>query len=275
MLARGAVLLERARALGDGPREMLISARLIGAAGTSGRNELADDYLRKAEELSALLGLRLPFWARAGRCAVHAVRGDLAAAADCMQGLRDDAVAERDVNLELTALRTRGENLMELGRIDEAKPILDEARALSIRMNELWSRTELTASVALVAALQGDRERADRLIGEARTLARPADLFAGAYVAYASARIHETLGRPAEAEADYHRALDAMSRTEFTVPKAWIQLRYVEFLLKSGRPVYARRELQQVEPFFGDTIGAVGMRMAAARSAVAPSSARG
>ena len=192
-----------------------------------------------------------------------------------MRGLHDEAVAERDLNLEMTTLRTRGESLMELGRIDEAKPVLDEALALSVRMNELWSRTELTASVALVAALQGDRERADRLIGQARALARPADLFAGAYVAYASARIHETLGRPADAETDYRRSLDAMGATEFTVPRAWIHLRYVEFLLKSGRLVDARGELEQVEPFFRDTTGSIGLRMAAARTAVAPSSARG
>jgi class 3 adenylate cyclase/tetratricopeptide (TPR) repeat protein len=275
MLARGAALLGRSRALADGPREMLICARLIGAAGTSGRDELAADYLRNAEELGASLGLRLPFWARAGRCQFHAVRGDLAAAAECMRSLRDEAVAERDITLEITTLRGRGENLMELGRIEEAKPILDEALALSVRMNELWSRTELTANVALIAALQGDGQRADRLIGEARTLARPADLFAGAYVAYASARIHEILARPAEADAEYHRALEAMDRTEFALPKAWMQLRYVEFLLKSGRPADARRELEQVEPFLGDTIGALGLRMAAARTAVAPSSTRG
>jgi len=218
---------------------MLISARLIAAAGTSGRNELAADYLRKAEELGASLGLRLPFWARAGRCQFHAVRGDLASAAECMRGLHDEAVAERDLNLVMTTLRNRGESLMELGRIDEARPVLEEALALSVRMNERWSRAELTASVALVAALQGERERADRLIGESRGLARPADLFAGAYVAYASARIHETLGRPAEAEVDYRRALDAMNRTEFTVPKAWIQafgtVNSVLFMASSAR----------------------------------------
>jgi len=66
-----------------------------------------------------------------------------------------------------------------------------------------------------------------------------------------------------------------MGATEFTVPRAWIQLRYVEFLLKTGLPVDARGELEQVEPFFRDTTGSIGLRMAAARTAVAPSSARG
>jgi tetratricopeptide (TPR) repeat protein len=248
---------------------------LIGAAGTSAQLELADHYLRKSEELGASLGLRVPFWARAGRCAFQAVRGDLAAAADCMKDVRDEAVADRDVLLEITALRQRGENLMELGQVDEARPVLDEALALSVRMNELWSRTELTASLGLVAALQGDQERADRLIGEARALARPADVFAGAYVAYASARIHETLARPGSAETEYRRALEIMSTTEYGVPKAWMQLRYVEFLLKSGRPIDARRELQEVEPFLGATTGSIGLRMAAARSAVPASSASG
>ena len=46
-------------------------------------------------------------------------------------------------------------------------------------------------------------------------------------------------------------------------------------VLRPGEPVDARGELEQVEPFFRDTTGSIGLRMAAARSAVAPSSARG
>src|SRR5689334_3510352 len=136
-------------------------------------------------------------------------------------------------------------------------------------MNELWSRTELTANVALIAAFQGDADRADRLIAEARALARPTDLFAVAYTAYASARIDAALARPESADAEFRRALEVMSTTEYAVPKAWMQLRYVEFLLKAGRAADARRELQQVEPVLGHTSGAVGQRLAAARSAAA------
>ncbi|MDP9245932.1 MAG: AAA family ATPase [Chloroflexota bacterium] len=275
MLARGAALLERARTLGDPAREMLVSARLVGAAATSGQLGLADAYLTRAEDLAAAHGLRVSFWARAGRCQFHAVRGDFVAATECTKELAREAVAERDPLLEITCLRNRGEDLLELDKVAEAKPVLEEALALSVRMGELWSRTELTADVAIVAALQGRPEEADRLLRDARASSRGADIFSVAYVAYASAWVHEAALRIPEAQTEYERALEVMGRTEYAVPKAWMQLRFVEFLLKAGRPTEARRELDLIEPFLGDAIGAIGQRMVAARNAVGVSAPKG
>jgi tetratricopeptide (TPR) repeat protein len=275
MLARGAGLLERARELHDPAREMLISARLIAAAATSGQLALADAYLGRAEELAATHGLRVSFWARAGRCQFHVVRGDLAAAAECTKELTREAVAERDPLLEITCLRNRGEDLLELGRMEEARPVLEQAFALSVRMGELWSRTELTADLAIVAATQGRSDEADGLVRDARAASRGADIFSIAYVAYASAWVHEAAGRISAAQSEYERALEVMGRTEYALPKAWMQLRFLEFLLKTGRPLEARRELDLIEPFLGSAIGAVGERMAAARNAVGVSAPKG
>ena len=269
MLERGAALIERAKQLGDRPRELLITGRLIGAAGVSARSELAARYLRTADELAAASGLRVPFWVRSARCLVPAMRGDLAAAAACQERLRSEAVVERDPVLEIIGLRIGGEDLMELGRIDEAAPRLQQGFDLSVRMGELWSRTELTADLAMIAAARGDQDRADRLIAEAQTVVRESDRFALSYVAYASARVHQVAGRAREAEADYRRALEVMVATEYHLPMAWMQLRFVELLLQSGRLVEARAELELVEPFLGETVGDIGRRMAEARTAVA------
>ena len=275
MLERGAALIERARQLGDRPRELLISARLVGAAGVSARPELAARYLRSADELAAASGLRVPFWVRSARCLLPAMLGDLDAAAECQERLRSEALVERDPVLEIIGLRIGGEHRMELGRIDEAAPRLQQGLDLSVRMGELWNRTELTADLAIIAALEGDRDRADRLIGEARMIARETDRFAVSYVAYASARVHHAAGRAPEAEAAYRRALEVIGATEYHLPMAWIQLRFVEFLLERGRLAEARTELELVEPFLGETVGEIGRRMADARSAVASAKTAG
>jgi class 3 adenylate cyclase/tetratricopeptide (TPR) repeat protein len=275
MLERGAALVERARQLGDRAREMLISARLVGAAGMSARSELADEYLSTADRLAAELGVRVPFWVRAARCQLHAVRGDLALAAACHMGLHAEAIVEREAVLEITSLRVGGENFLELGRIDEAAPILEQAFALSVRMGELWSRTELTADLAMIAAARGERDLADRLIREAGEIKRDTDIFSVAYVSYASARIHESAGRTGEAEAGYRRALEVMTGTEYVVPKSWMQLRFIEFLLGLGRSADARQEFERAEPYVRGTIADTGARVAAVRMALASSPTTG
>ena len=271
MLERGAALVERARQLGDRPREMLLCARLVGAAGVSARRELAAEYLRVADGLAASYGLRLPFWIRAGRCQLQAVGGDLDAAAACQARLHTEAVVEHDVVLEITTLRNGGENLLELGRLDEAKSLLEEALALSVRMGELWNRTELTADLAVVAAQQGDHDRARRLIEEARLVQRETDRFAVAFVAYSAARVHQAAKRVREADEEYRSALELMGRTEYHVPKSWMQLRYIEFLLENDRRDDARREFELAQPFLGGTIGDIGRRVAAIRGVLASS----
>ncbi|HEV2249873.1 MAG TPA: hypothetical protein VGT60_05140, partial [Candidatus Limnocylindria bacterium] len=271
MLERGAALLGRARSLGDRPREMLLAARLVGAAGVSGQRELADEYLGIADGIAASDGLRVPFWVRAARCQLHAVRGDTEAAIACQVRLHAEAVAEHDPVLEIATLRNAAENLLELGRIADAQPLLEQGLALSVRMGELWNRTELTADLGVVAAELGDHDRAQRLIAEARELQRATDRFAVAFVCYSAGRVHQAVALVPEAYAQYRMALDLMSRTEYHVPKSWMQLRTIEFLLRNERLDEARREFELAEPFLDGTIGDVGRRVAAIRGALASS----
>ena len=269
MLERGTALVERARHLGDRPREMLILARLVGAAAMSARSAVAAEYLGKADALAASLGLRIPLWGRISRCALHTVRGDLSAAIACQNSLYADAVAERDPILEITSLRNRGENLLERDRFDEARPFLEQALGQSVRMAELWSRTELTASLAVVAAALGETARADELIRDARALVRNTDRYAVAFTSYSAARVHELASRVADAENAYRQALTVMESTEYLVPGSWMRLRFAEFLLKVGRPLDARREFEATEPLLRATVGEIGDRVTSLRNALA------
>jgi len=149
--------------------------------------------------------------------------------------------------------------------------VLEQALATSVRMSELWSRTELTASLAIIAAARGDRDRADQLVAEADGLKRDSDVFAVAYVDYARARVREMTGDFVGSADAYLRALEVMGTTEYVVPKAWMQLRYVELLLKAGRAADARLEYERAHPYVGETIAFLGDRVAAVRAALASS----
>jgi class 3 adenylate cyclase/tetratricopeptide (TPR) repeat protein len=275
MLERGRVLRERAQRLGDGPRELLICARLIGAAGQSGASELAAEYERAAEALVARLGLRMPQWGRISRCARLRLTGDFAAADACMQALYAEGVAERDPVLQISSLRNRGELLIEAGRPAEARPVLEHALVESVRTGELWSRTEITAALGQIAAVSGDDVRARDLIRDAESLMRETDLYAVAFVAFSAGRVNELGGRPADAEASYRRALEVLTRTEYVFRVAWMRLIVAEFLFKQGRVQDAQREFDAAEPILRHQVAEGARRNAALREALAVPRAAG
>ncbi|HEV2010015.1 MAG TPA: adenylate/guanylate cyclase domain-containing protein [Candidatus Limnocylindria bacterium] len=269
MLERGRVLRERARELGDGPRELLICARLIGAADQSGRSELAREYERAAEELAARLGLRMPQWGRVARCGRFRVSGDFTAAEACQRSLYAEGVAERNPFLQIGSLRNLGEVLLEAGRPGEAGPVLEQALAESLRTGELWTRTEVTASLGQVAAESGDDARARELISEAKAIERDTDRYAVGYVAFSAARIHERAGRAVEAEAEYRRAIAVFAETEYVFALARTRISFAELLLQIGRAADAKREFDLAEPGIGHQVAEGGRLLAALREALA------
>jgi class 3 adenylate cyclase/tetratricopeptide (TPR) repeat protein len=275
MLERGRLLRERAQHLGDGPRELLICARLIGAAGQSGASELAAEYEQAAEALVATLGLRMPQWGRTSRCARLRLTGDFAAADACMQALYAEGLAERDPVLQISSLRNRGELLIEAGRPDEARPVLEHALAESVRTGELWSRTEVTAGLGQIAAAAGDDVRARDLIADAESLMRETDLYAVAFVAFSAGRVNELGGRRTEAEASYRRALEVLTRTEYVFRVAWMRLSFAEFLLKQGRVQDAKREFAEAEPFLRHQVAEGARRNTVLKEALAAAPATG
>ena len=269
MLRRGRALRDRAREIGDGARELLLSARLIGAAEQAGQIDLAGEYQRSADDLAARLGLRLPQWGRVARGGRLRANGEYAAAEVCFRELRHEARAEGDPLLEIAALRNEGELLIETGRAAEATPMIEEALAMSIRTGELWSRTELTAALGQTAAAAGDHERAAKLLQEARTAARDADRYAIAFVAFSAAKINEAAGRMSEAESEYVRALELLGQMEYRQRAALMRLGYVEFLVRAGRQADAKRELDAAWPLVGHFIAEGGQQLAALRESLA------
>jgi tetratricopeptide (TPR) repeat protein len=269
MLARGRTLRDRARQLGDGPRELLICARLIGVAAQSGRSELAREFERTADELVARLGVRMPLLGRGARCQRLRATGDVSGADACFRARYEEGVAERDPVLQLSSLRNRGEVLLEAGRPAEARPLLEQALAESIRTGELWSRTELTASLGQIAAAAGEEAPALELIREAESLMRETDLYAMAYVFFSSGRVYELIGRPAEAEAAYRRSFEVFGQTEYVLGASILRLTFAEFLVKQGRPGDAQREFDIAEPVLSHQVAEGAARMAALREALA------
>jgi tetratricopeptide (TPR) repeat protein len=269
MLARGRTLRDRARQLGDGPRELLICARLIGVAAQSGRSELAREFERTADELVARLGVRMPLLGRGARCQRLRATGDVSGADACFRARYEEGVAERDPVLQLSSLRNRGEVLLEAGRPAEARPLLEQALAESIRSGELWSRTELTASLGQIAAAAGEEAPALELIREAESLMRETDLYAMAYVFFSSGRVYELIGRPAEAEAAYRRSFEVFGQTEYVLGASILRLTFAEFLVKQGRPGDAQREFDIAEAVLSHQVAEGAARMAALREALA------
>jgi class 3 adenylate cyclase len=270
LVKQGAALRERARAIGDGARELLICARLVPAALNTRQADLAAIYQTASDELVARLGAREPPWSRAARCLRIRLSGDLDAAERCYRDVREAARAEREPLLVITGFRNGAEMLLEDRRYAEAGPFVEQALAVSVAIGERWSRTELTADLAVVAAGLGDIARAERVLLEARALGRPSDVYAVARVAHCAALVRELQHRWDEAEAEFGNALQIFARSGFagTVSPGFIRLDYAAFLARIGRAAEAATQLTTAEAEIGPQIGARGARVAALREAV-------
>jgi ATP/maltotriose-dependent transcriptional regulator MalT len=193
----------------------------------------------------------------------------------CYQALYAEGIAERDPVLQISSLRNRGELLVEAGRPADARPALEQALAQSVRMGELWSRTEITASLGQVAAAAGDDGRARALIRDAEALMRETDVYAVAFAAFSAGRVNELADRPTEAERAYRHALEVLAPTEYVFRTAWMRLTFAAFLLKQGRVHEAKREFDVAEPFLRHQVGEGARRNAALTEALAAARATG
>jgi ATP/maltotriose-dependent transcriptional regulator MalT len=106
------------------------------------------------------------------------MRGDLAAAEAETLEVRELADEAGDGNLSIAARRLLGETLLEAGRLDAAEDAFADALERSVRLGDRWSRTELHAYRAQIAAARGDLPRAEALLAEARFTLRETDVAA-------------------------------------------------------------------------------------------------
>ena len=267
-IARGEQLLEQAREIGDGARELQLCSRLVPALESIGDATRANRYAAAADELVRRLGARVPRWISLSRCVRVRDTGDLEAAGRCYEGLRMIARAEGDPQLEMASFRNFGEMFLEQRRYAEAVPELKGGLDLSVRTGERWNRTELTAALAVATAGTGDFARADRLLEETHDLIRPSDVFAVAQAAACEARVRQLEGRYAEALAKFHESLAVFGQTEYRRRQAIVVLDYVELLGDLGRANEAAEQLAAAEAVFGSQVGARAARIERLREAL-------
>ena len=269
LVRQGGALRDRAREIGDGPRELQVSGRLVSAALLLGRPDLADAYQAATDELIARLGSREPPWSRVARCARLRFEGAFDAAEECYRENLAAALTEGDALLQIGSLRNIAELMLDEDRFAESEQLAEQALEVSNRIGERWSRTELTATLAVAVAGRRDFDRADRTLLEARSLVRAYDTFAIAWVAFCAARIRELEGRDEEAEAEFRACMNVFGATEFLYRAAEARLEFAAFLARRGRGADATRELEGAEAVLGRQTGARGKRIAALREALA------
>jgi tetratricopeptide (TPR) repeat protein len=265
-IERGRALRERARLIGDNVRELLICARLV----SSTHEEESAEYAARVDTLVAQLGARRPPWSRLAPCSILRKRGDLGSALRCYAEFEDLARVEQDPLLLLVYLRNTVEIVaIEQRRYPDARALGERAVQHSVRLGEWWNRVELIGTLAVATAGVGDIARADELLGEAAS-GLAGDVFATAYLAYCSARVHELAGRIDDAYASYRQAADRFEATGFRRMfwSALIRLDHAQLLQAHGRTVEAAERLASAEAILGEQRGERAERIAALRQAI-------
>jgi predicted ATPase len=268
LIQRAKALLESARAIGDGVRELQISARLAPATIVCGLRTEAEEYLRRTDELVRQLGTRQPPWSRVARCGALRVAGDTVAALACYAEFPELARTEQDPLFRIGYFRNTAEILaIDRHAYAEARELARRGVEVSLQLDEWWNRAELTGTLALATAGAGDVDAADDLI--AALPDRSHDVFAAAYLAYCQARIHEIAGRLAKAEAAYRDADARLAATGFRTWQGVIDADYARFLYANGRRDEALAQLDRAEAALGPQTGEGRARLESLREQIA------
>jgi hypothetical protein len=134
---------------------------------------------------------------------------------------------------------------------------------------------EVTGTLAVTAAGLGDIAGADKLIADA-TKMKTGDVFADAYVAHCTARIHELAGRTAEAETAYRDATARYDTTGFRrayfVSMAFLD--HARLLHELGRDAEAATLLGEAEARLGMQQGERAVLIAKLRAEIARATSR-
>ena len=269
LVEQGERLLERARQIGDRARELLIRARIVPALVLLGDIARAERHRADADVLIAALGARVPPWMRVDRCAQLRFIGETGEAERCYAEVLKVGREEGDPLLQIASFRNRGDLLLEGRRYAEAQGLFESALEISVRLGETWSRTEVTAGLAVAAAGTGDFARADRLIAEAAALVRPSDLYAFAFVPACQAEVLALEGRAEDALLKFRESIDLFDRTEFGSRRALVHMDCAELLQRLGRSQEAARQLDIAGSLLGQQTGERAARIESLRQSIA------
>ena len=211
MLTRGMALIDEAIASGERPIAAGLMARLVSAAIWSGDTLLAEQLADRADEITDELGLltarRL---SRFFRARLHWVKAEYEVAERELRELIADYASASDGRYDIATARLMGENLISMHRLEEAEVQVDFALQRSVETGDRWSRTELLAYKAWLAAKRGALDEADSLLVEAHETLRPSDYAAIGQYNVLLGHVRAMEGRDEEAETAFQRAMEAI-----------------------------------------------------------------
>ena len=146
---------------------------------------------------------------------------------------------------DIAAARLLGEDLISMNRLSEAEEYIDLALARSLESGDRWSRTELLAIKAWLAARRGRLDEADATLAEALETLRESDYAANGAYYQMLGLVRAMEARDAEAEAAFRRSIRAVDVSDNW---AWQMsaLDLAEFLLSRGRHEEAAALVERV-----------------------------
>lgn len=252
MLKEGELLLERARQLGDPGMELRIAGRLFPATTLVGYRELADRLEAVAVRLAREIGAREPRWLKFGRCKRLEIEDRLDAAESCYRTHLAEARATGQAQMVVGGLRNIGEILIAGRRYEDAAAAIDEALALSVRIDEQWSRAELTASRALVHLARAELDEAESVAQAARGAAHESDVYARIRTDLVAAHVAAARGRLEQARGLFDSAVAALRDTDFGADMLDPLVGYAELLTERGLPG-AAEAIQEAQRILDET----------------------
>jgi tetratricopeptide (TPR) repeat protein len=229
-------LLERARAISDGPHAALILERLAHVELLTGDPQKADTYLAEADALTDKLGLRniaLRLMSARGLRLLQA--GQFDASIRAYQEVVDVAEDASAVQSQLTGLRFTCYALQMQHRYEEMARVLDQAVALSESSGERWNRAELLALRSRAALELGDIEAADRFIRGAIEAVRPDDVTGTSEVYDHLGALRDVQGLDAEAESALRHSAEVVRDTPYHWPLELATIDLARFLARRNR----------------------------------------
>jgi class 3 adenylate cyclase len=235
MLDAGLALVDDALANGEKAVAAQAQARLIGPAIWTGRTSLAEELANRADALAAELGLlSTARMARFFRARLHWARGELSDAEADLRPLLLEYQAAGEKQYSIATARLLAETFVEVGRLDEAEQFIDLGIERSVGTGERWSRTELFAFKAWLAAQRGAADEAEALLAESHATLRDSDYAAGSVYHAILGQIRAVAGRYEEAETALRKSLGVVRTTDNW---SWQMnaLDLAEFLIDRGR----------------------------------------
>lgn len=206
----------QAVAIGAPARAAVVSSLMVIAAVLSGRGSYAEALAAEAESFCQSCGLVFTMaWVKFALAELAAYRGnprDVVDAATALVAVAEDIGGATNI---VDARRALGDAQIMCGEMGEGRVALEDALRLSELSGERWNRTEICASLALMALSTQDLENANRWVEQAMASSRHSDVHANSYAHRVLGLVQAASGRDAEAEASLRISIAIAGATDY------------------------------------------------------------